>query len=139
MGLVDVLLAIHDNHGGALICRLDDDVSAGTQGIKSQTFFSREVVMGPVEKVIRVSGLGTNNLDIGLKGGNAILRRDPGTFHTERFRVTSVRVKEKLPETDPTIVFREVLTELGLVDLTGSGAKVETLGEELVFWIRDSR
>ena len=73
MGLVDVLLAIHDNHGGALICRLDDDVSAGTQGIKSQTFISWEVVMGPVEKVIRVSGLGTNNLDIGLKGGNAIL------------------------------------------------------------------
>ena len=139
MGLVDVLLAIHDNHGEALICRLDDDVSAGTQGIKSQTFFSREVVMGPVEKVIRVIGLGTNNLDIGLKGGNAILRRDPGTFHTERFRVTSVRVKEKLPETDPTIEFREVLTELGLVDLTGSGAKVETLGEELVFWIRDGR
>ena len=128
MGLVNVLLTIHDNHSRALICRLDDDVSAGTQGVKSQAFFPGEVVMGPVEKVVRVSCLGTNNLNIGLKGGDTILRGNPSTFYAEGFRVTSLSVKEKLTETDPTIVLSEVLTELSLVDLTRSGAKIETLG-----------
>ena len=60
--------------------------------------------MGPVDKVIGVSSLGTNDLNIGLKGRNTILRGDPSALHTEGFRVASVSVKEKLPETYPTIV-----------------------------------
>ena len=74
MGLVNVLLAIHDNHGRALISWLDDDISARAQGVQSQTFFSGKVVMGPMDKVIGVSSLGTNDLNIGLKGRNTILR-----------------------------------------------------------------
>ena len=65
-----------------------------TQGVESQAFFSGEVVIGPVDKVIRVSYLGTDNLNIGLKGGDTILRGNPSTFYTEGFRVTSVSVKE---------------------------------------------
>ena len=92
-----------------------------------------------MKKVIRVICLGTYNFNVCLKGGNTILGGNPSTFYTEGFRVTSLSVKEKLTETDPTIVLCEVLTELSLVDLTRSGAKVETLGKELMFCIRDDR
>ena len=49
------------------------------------------------------------------------------------------QVQEKLAETKSTVVLREALTDFNLVNFCGSGADVQTLGEQFVFYIGQSR
>ena len=59
---VNVLLAVHDNHPRALICRLDDDVLVSVEGVKCFMLFSGEVVTSPAGRIISLVNLGADNL-----------------------------------------------------------------------------